>query len=123
VYWKNQSTIEDARREMAARTVHEAHSNLTMDGTPAYDGGAGTYSFTVKNAGETTFDIRKLEYIVDGVITYSISTGWPKVEGGAVTNTNFLLPGETMDVRLDGVASEPTHLKVTTEFGVGAYYP
>jgi archaellum component FlaF (FlaF/FlaG flagellin family) len=122
VYWKNASYLEEARRDMDSRALQATHSNLSIVGAPAYDADADTYAFTIKNVGQYTLDITRFEYIVDGVISYDMSTGWPKVEGGAVTGTAFLLPGETLDVKLEGVASAPTHLKVTTEYGVGVAY-
>lgn len=123
-YWKTQDTMVEARRVMDDRTIDAAHSNLSMVGTPTYNAGGNWYRFTIKNVGSVGLDHTNLNYLVDGKWNWNMSSGWPKLNGGgSATSSKLILPGDTLEVRLDGVTSSPSDLAVVTEYGISLYYP
>lgn len=122
VYWGNESYLEEARRAEAERFVNAAQTDLAITVTPSYNNGAKTYTFTLKNTGSVGLDVNELEYLVDGVITYSMANGYPKLNGVSGSSSLFL-PGDTLEVRLTNVQSNPARLKVTAENGVSVYHP
>lgn len=122
-YWKTQDHIEDARRQQNDRVVDATHANVTFEGAPAYDAAAGgTVTFTVKNTGSVGLDRSLFQYLLDGAIQGTMAAGWPKLNGAATTST-LLLPGDTLEVRLEGAGANPTRVQVVTEYGVNGHYP
>lgn len=122
-YWKTQDHVEDARRAQDRRVIDAAHTNLTYTVAPAYSAGAGgTVTFTLKNTGSVGLDRTLFQYLLDGVIKGTMASGWPKING-ASTSSSLFLPGDTLEVRLEGIATSPTRVQTTTGSGVSANYP
>lgn len=122
-YWKTQDHIEDARRVQDHRTVDASRSNVTFVGAPAYDPAAGgTVTFTLKNTGSVGLDRAHFQYLLDGAIKGTMAAGWPLLNGAATTSM-LVLPGDTLEVRLEGAGANPARLQVVTEYGVNGHYP
>lgn len=122
-YWKTQDHIEDARRVQDRRTVDATHTNVTFVGAPAYDAaGGGTVTFLLKNTGSVGLDRTRFQYLLDGAIKGTMAAGWPLLNG-APTTSALLLPGDTLEVRLEAAGANPARLQVVTEYGVNGHYP
>lgn len=122
-YWRTVDHVEDARRVQDQRAVEAARSNVTFTGAPSYDPAAGgTVTFTVKNTGSVGLDRTMFQYLLDGAIKGTMAAGWPKLNGAAATST-LLLPGDTLEVRLEGAGANPARMQVATEYGVNGHYP
>ena len=122
-YWKTQDAIEDARRVQDRRVVDATHANVTFVGAPSYAAtGGGTVTFTVKNTGSVGLDRTLFQYLLDGAIKGTMAAGWPTLNGAATTSA-LLLPGDALEVRLEGAGANPTRMQVVTEFGVSGHYP
>ncbi|HWH07815.1 MAG TPA: hypothetical protein VNX21_01360 [Candidatus Thermoplasmatota archaeon] len=122
-YWKTQDHIEEARRAQDRRVVDAIHTNVTFVGDPAYDPAAGgTVTFLVKNTGSVGLDRTLFQYLLDGAIKGTMAAGWPKLNGAASAST-LLLPGDTLEVRLEGAGANPARMQVVTEYGVNGHYP
>lgn len=119
-YWKINEGIEDAERAEAARAVETANTHIAILATPTYSPGSQRVDFDVKNTGSTVLQISGFSYIIDGALTTNIASGYPTVPGAA--GTDYLLPGETMTVRITSVTTSPANLAAVTENGIAAYW-
>ncbi|MFA5861933.1 MAG: hypothetical protein WDA16_09605 [Candidatus Thermoplasmatota archaeon] len=121
-YWKNNSTLEEARRAMDARAVKSSHANITLSGV-AWNSSALTEAFTISNTGTVGMDYTNFAYLIDGVYsTATQSAGYPKLNGVNPPTSDLLLPGDSLDVKF-GLSSQPSSLQVISEYGIYAHYP
>lgn len=120
-YWTISSDLEEARRAEARLAEEIAHTQIMMVGTPAYNAGADRLTFDVKNTGSTVLKLSGFSFLVDGVyLNGNLAAGYPSVSGSS--GTDLLLPGETMNVRIESVANQPVNLRVVAENGVSTYW-
>ena len=119
-YWKVQGDVEEAKRLAAQRADDVAHTLLEWDAEPSYNGGPDRLTFEILNSGSTVVDISDLDYIIDGQWNDALESGWPKVGGS--TTSDVLLPGETLEVRMQPIAASPDTVKVVTGTGVSLYW-
>lgn len=120
-YWRINDDVEDARRVQAERAADVAHTTLAFEGTPQYVPGAKRVTFEVKNDGTTVLQMSAFAFLVDGVWRNTdLAGGYPRVFGES--GSDYLLPGETMEVRIENVDQSPTNLAAIAENGVGAYW-
>lgn len=119
-YWKSSDVLEESRRAEAERIEERVHTNITIAGTPSYNGSASRFTFEVRNTGSTVLLISEFVYVIDGKWNDTMESGYPSISG--VTGTDYLLPGETMEVRMSPITTQPSFLKVTTGNGVSAYW-
>lgn len=119
-YWKSSGILEDSRRIEAARIEERVHTNITIVGTPSYDAAADRFTFEVRNTGSTVLVMSEFGYVIDGKWNDTMESGYPSISGAA--GTDYLLPGETMQVRMSPITAAPSFLKVTSGNGVSAYW-
>lgn len=119
-YWKVQGDVEDAKRLAAERAEEVAHTEISWDAAPTYANGPKRLTFEIKNTGSTVIDVSDLDYIIDGRWNDSIESGWPKV---GTRQTDVLLPGEVLEVRMRTISTSPSTVKVVTGNGVALYWP
>lgn len=119
-YWKSSGILEESRRIEAERFEERVHTNITLVGAPSYNGGQDRFTFSVKNTGSTVLVISEFVYVLDGKWNDTLESGYPQISGA--TGTDFLLPGETMEVRMSPIVDQPAYLKVMTGNGVAAYW-
>lgn len=119
-YWKIQGDVEDAKRSAAERAEEAAQTEISWDAEPSYANGPKRLSFEIKNTGSTVIDVSDLDYIIDGRWNDSLESGWPKV---GTRQTDVLLPGEVLEVRMRTIATSPSKVKVVTGNGAALYWP
>lgn len=119
-YWKSSAILEESRRIEAERIEERVHTNITLVGNPSYNGGQDRFTFSVQNTGSTVLVISEFVYVLDGKWNDTLESGYPQISG--VSGTDFLLPGETMEVRMSPIVDQPAYLKVMTGNGVATYW-
>lgn len=106
-YWDTARTMEDARTSWSQMASSEVDTNLTISVgqcTGGCNAGSRQVRLDVRNSGTTVVDYRNLTYIIDGVAHTVTNTSLAQITSPAtVSNTDLILPGETMEITLPSV--------------------
>lgn len=116
-YWTVQERLDDGQRTRDALAEERVWTNLTVTST-SYDSGAQRYTVDVKNVGSTSLRVSELTYLIDGAVSLLVES--TAVEGDS--STDLWLPGETLVVEFNPIASQPSFFRLVAGNGASTSY-
>lgn len=114
--WGTAADVDEDYRVHARIAEERAHTNITITST-SY--AVQAFTINVENTGIVVLDVSDVTFVVDGAWVGGATVTSTLVEG---LNTDVWLPGETLEVVLDPIATQPSAAVVVTGNGIPAYY-
>ena len=109
--------IDNAERVRHERMVKELQTDLEII-TTDYDAVQDILTIDVKNTGSTVLNASKVDVLLDGELETANITSL-KVNG---VDSSVWSPEDTLQIKISGVAANPTRIKVIAENGISDYY-
>ncbi|MCW7076225.1 MAG: archaellum stator protein ArlF [Candidatus Syntropharchaeales archaeon] len=109
--------IDDAKEIRQERMLNELQTDLEIVQT-SYNPTLDILTIDVDNSGSITLDTDEIDVIVDGRMQTGNITSL-LVDGA---DTTVWAPEETLEIKVSGIASDPTRIKVIAGNGVSDCY-
>lgn len=105
--------VNDALGDREDRLLEQRNTDVSIE-TVTYNTTDENVTIAVTNTGTTALSVADTDTLIDGsIVTGNVTTA---VEN--VTGRTLWAPGETLTITVGNVSSEPSRVKVVTEYGV-----